>query len=154
MSSRSLNLVQVIGNLTRDAELRYTPNGTAVCTMSVATNRSWGGADGGEKQEEVTYHRVVTWSKLAEICGKLFKKGQKVYVQGRLQTRKWTSKDGIEKETTEIVADNAILLSSPAGQRSVESSSEVGNYSYPDEEKSEQPSNAPESVDVTDDIPF
>lgn len=158
MSSRSLNLVQIIGNLTRDPELRYTPNGTAVCTMSLATNRSWTTQDGGEKQEDTQYHRVVTWSKLAEICGKLLKKGNKAYVQGRLQTRKWTTKDGAERETTEIVADNVIVLSPTSGR--AEGEMMDNNYSYPEErpaatEAAPQP--LPEevnAVDVTDDIPF
>jgi single-strand DNA-binding protein len=157
MSSRSLNLVQLIGNLTRDPELRYTPNGTAVCTIGIATNRTWTTQDGGEKQEDTQYHRIVTWSKLAEICGKLLKKGSKVYVQGRLQTRKWQTKDGAERETTEIVADNVILLSSTGGREDMGGGNE-GSYSYP-EEKAEAPANqsvneVSTSVDVTDDIPF
>lgn len=113
MSVRSLNKVLLIGNLTRDPEMRYTPSGTAVCTFGLATNRSWTPSDGGEAQEETEFHRIVAWSKLAEICNTLLKKGQKIYCEGRLQTNKWTGQDGAERQTTEIVIDNMILLSSP-----------------------------------------
>ena len=110
MSARSLNKVTLIGNLTRDPELRFTPQGTAVCTIGLATNRSWVPAAGGERQEETEFHRLVAWQKLAEICSQLLFKGRKVYVEGRLQTRKWTGSDGQERVTTEIVIDNMIVL--------------------------------------------
>lgn len=110
MASRSLNKVTLIGNLTRDPELRYTPQGTAVCTFGVATNRSWQTAGGGERQEETEFHRIVAWQKLGELCSQLLFKGRKVYVEGRLQTRKWTGSDGQERKTTEIVIDNMIVL--------------------------------------------
>ncbi len=115
MSARSLNRVLLIGNLTRDPELRYTPQGTAVATFGLATNRSWSPSDGGPRQEETEYHRVVAWAKLAEICSQLLYKGRKVYVEGRLQTRKWTTQDGLERETTEVVIDNMIALGAPKG---------------------------------------
>ena len=163
MSARSLNMVQLIGNLTRDPELRYTPNGTAVCTIGLATNRSWSTQDGGgQRQEETTYHRIVVWSKLAEICGQFLKKGSKAYVQGRLQTRKWTSKDGQEKETVEIVADNVIMLGGTQGAGS-SGSAQHSDYAYPQEEQTaapvaDQAEVAPAqemgSQDVSDDIPF
>ena len=109
MSSRSLNRVQLIGNLTRDVELRYTPQGTAVATIGLATNRSW--TDGsGQKQEETEFHRLVAWAKLAELCSQLLFKGRKVYVEGRLQTRKWQGQDGQERYTTEIVINDMIIL--------------------------------------------
>lgn len=111
MSVKSLNKVMLIGNLTRDPELRYTPSGTAVCTIGLATNRSWT-TDGGEKKEETEFHRVIAWSKLAELCSQLLVKGRKVYVEGRLQTRNWTAADGTQKTTTEIVIDDMILLDS------------------------------------------
>lgn len=110
MSSRSLNKVMLIGNLTRDVELRYTPSGTAVATFGLATNRSWASGDGGDRQEETQFHRIVAWSKLAEICGQLLFKGRKVFIEGRLQTRKWTGQDGQQRETTEIVAENMMIL--------------------------------------------
>ncbi|MFC1711278.1 single-stranded DNA-binding protein [Patescibacteria group bacterium] len=110
MASRSLNKVMLIGNLTRDPELRYTPSGTAVCTFGLATNRSWTPSDGGERQEEAEFHRIVAWQKLAELCAQLLFKGRKAFVEGRLQTRTWTGKDGKERTTTEIVIDNMIIL--------------------------------------------
>ncbi len=116
MSARSLNRVQLIGNLTRDPELRYTPQGTAVCTFGLATNRTWVPSDGGERQEETEYHRIVAWAKLAEICSQLLYKGRKVYVEGRLQTRKWTGQDNFEREITEVVIDNMIALGNPKGK--------------------------------------
>lgn len=112
MSSRSLNKVLLIGNLTRDPELRYTPKGTPVCTFGLATNRSWVPATGGERQEEAEFHRIVAWNKLAELCAQLLFKGRKVYVEGRLQTRTWTGSDGQERTTTEAVIDNMIVLDS------------------------------------------
>lgn len=115
MSVRSLNKVMLIGNLTREPNLRFTPNGSAVCSFSIATNRSWTPADGGDKQEKVEYHNLVAWSKLAEICGQLLHKGDKIYVEGRLQTRDWKGEDGVERKTTEIVIDNMILLRSSQG---------------------------------------
>ncbi len=110
MSSRSLNKVMLIGNLTRDVEVRYTPSGTAVATFGLATNRSWSAGDGGDRQEETQFHRIVAWSKLAEICGQLLFKGRKIYIEGRLQTRKFTGQDGQQREITEIVAENMMIL--------------------------------------------
>lgn len=115
MSVRSLNKVLLIGNLTRDPNLRYTPNGSAVASFSIATNRSWMPSDGGEKQEKAEFHNIVAWSKLAELCGQLLHKGDKVYVEGRLQTRDWQTKEGQDRQTTEIVIDNMILLTSRSG---------------------------------------
>lgn len=107
--ARSLNRVQLIGNLTRDPELRYTPAGNAVCTFSLATNRSWT-TDAGEKREETDFHKIVAWNKLAELCSDLLVKGKKIYVEGRLQNREF-DKDGVKKSITEIVIDDMIVLS-------------------------------------------
>ena len=112
MATRSLNKVMLIGNLTRDPELRYTSKGTAVCSFGIATNRYWTPSDGGETQEQTEFHRIVSWQKLAEICAQLLFKGRKVFVDGRLQTRTWTSRDGQERTTTEVVIDNMIVLDS------------------------------------------
>lgn len=112
MSTKSLNKVMLIGNLTRDPELRYTPSGTAVCTFSLATNRTWNDAS-GQKQEDVQFHRAVAWGKLAEICGELLHKGRKVYVEGRLQTRNWQTNEGQERQTTEVVVDDMVALGAP-----------------------------------------
>lgn len=111
MSSRSLNKVQLIGNLTRDPELRYTPTGAAVCTIGLATNRYWT-TESGEKKEETEFHRVVAWNKLAELCSQLLTKGRKVYVEGRLRTSTWQGQDGAQRNTTEIVIEDMILLDS------------------------------------------
>jgi len=111
MAQRSLNKVMLIGNLTRDPELRYTPQGTAVCTLGLATNRSWQ-TDTGEKREETEFHRLVAWNKLAELCSQLLFKGRKIFVEGRLQTRQWTGQDGTARQTTEIVIDEMLILDS------------------------------------------
>lgn len=112
MSSRSLNKVLLIGNLTADPELRYTPQGTAVATFSVATNRNWTD-QAGQLQEAVEFTRCVAWAKLAEACSQILKKGRKVYVEGRLQTREWEAQDKTKRRTTEVVIDNMIALSPP-----------------------------------------
>lgn len=169
--ARSLNRVQLIGNLTRDPELRYTPAGTAVCSFSIATNRSWT-TDTGEKREETDFHRIVSWNKLAELCSQFLVKGRKVYVEGRLTTRSWTAQDGTNKSTTEIVIDDMILLDNKreGTQGSTESTpaSDLKEKAK-DEEKEEAPKKvketkkevkaekeAEESGDniVPDDIPF
>jgi len=109
--AKSLNRAQIIGNLTRDPELRYTPNGIAVCSFSIATNRNWT-TESGEKREEAEFHRVVAWNKLAEICSQFLVKGRKVYVEGRLSTRSWNAQDGTQRSTTEIIINDMILLDS------------------------------------------
>lgn len=105
----NLNRAMIIGNLTRDPEVRTTPNGQSVCTLGVATNRVWTDAS-GKKQEDVEFHSVVAWGKLAEICGQYLGKGRKVYIEGRLKTREWQGQDGVKKQRTEIVAENMIML--------------------------------------------
>lgn len=99
----------MIGNLTRDPELRYTPQGTAVCTFGLATNRQWV-TEGGERKEEVEFHRIVAWNKLAELCAQFLFKGRRIYIEGRLQTRSWTAPDGAQRQATEIVASDMIIL--------------------------------------------
>lgn len=108
MASRSWNRVELIGNLTRDPELRFTPNGAAVCTFGMATNRTY--VSEGERKEEVDFHRLVAWNKLAELCNQLLKKGHRVFISGRLQTRSWEGQDGQTRQTTEIVIEDMILL--------------------------------------------
>ena len=109
MSTRSVNKVILIGNLTRDPELRYTPQGTAVLDFGVATNRSWVGAD-GERQEAAEFHNIVAWAKLAELCNQFLKKGSKVYLEGRLQTRDWQTEAGEKRYKTEVVINEMVLL--------------------------------------------
>ncbi len=110
MASRSLNRVILIGNLTRDPELKYTPNGTAVCTFGVATNRSWTTQD-GQTKEDTQFHRIVAWQKLAELCGKLLTKGRKIYLEGRITYRSFTGKDSQQRTIAEIVMDDFIVFS-------------------------------------------
>ncbi len=109
MANRSLNKVLLLGNLTRDPDLRYTPNGTPVITFSVATNRRWK-TQTGEFKDEAQFHRIVAWSKLAELLGQFLQRGTRVLVEGRLQYRKWTDQSGVERQTTEIVASDVIVV--------------------------------------------
>jgi len=106
--SRSINKAIIVGNLTRDPEMKYTPNGQAVANFGVATNRRW--TANGEPKEEVEFHNVVAWGKLAEICSQLLKKGRKVYVEGRLRTRNWDDQQGVKHYRTEIVALDVVVL--------------------------------------------
>jgi single-strand DNA-binding protein len=107
--SRGLNKVMIIGHLGRDPEMRYTPSGRPVTTYSVATSRSWHSAD-GERHEETEWFNVVTWGSLAEICNQYLRKGQQVYIEGRLQTRRWDDAEGNKHFTTELVAKEMIML--------------------------------------------
>lgn len=107
----SLNRAMIIGNATRDPEMRYTPNGQAVANFGVATNRKWK-TQTGDMQEKTEFHDIVAWGKLAEIASQIIKKGGRVYVEGRLETRNWEAPDGAKRQKTEIIADNIIALSS------------------------------------------
>ena len=107
-----LNKAMIIGRLTRDPEVRTTPNGISVTSFGVATNFVWNDQS-GQKQERVEFHNVVVWRKLAEICGQYLKKGSKAYFEGRLQTRDWEGQDGVKRYRTEIVVDNMIMLDRP-----------------------------------------
>ncbi|RQP24508.1 single-stranded DNA-binding protein [Piscinibacter terrae] len=111
----SVNKVIIVGNLGRDPEVRYNPNGGAWCTVSIATTRNWKDKTSGERVEETEWHRVVFNDRLAEIAGEYLKKGRSVYVEGRLKTRKWTDKDGLEKFTTEIIANEMQMLGGREG---------------------------------------
>jgi single-strand DNA-binding protein len=126
----SVNKVIIVGNLGRDPEVRYTPNGSAICNFSVATTRSWKNKDSGDKAEETEWHRVVMFDKLAEIAGEYLKKGRSVYIEGRLKTRKWQDKDNVEKTTTEIVATDMQMLGSREGMGGGHSESDAGNSGY------------------------
>ncbi len=110
MANRSINKVILLGNLTRDPELKYLPTGAPVCTFGVATNRSWT-TNEGQTKEEVQYHRITAWNKLAELCGKILAKGKKVYLEGRITYRSYTGKDGVQRSITEIILDDFIVLS-------------------------------------------
>ena len=106
----SVNKVILIGNAGKDSELRYTPAGAPVCQIQIATSRSWKNKETGERQEETEWHRVVFFDRLAEIAGEYIKKGKPIYVEGRLKTRKWSDKDGVERYTTEILVSELQLL--------------------------------------------
>ncbi len=110
-----INKVILVGNLGQDPELKYTQSGTAVATLSVATNRVWKDRD-GNKQEETEWHRVIVWNQTAEFCGNYLSKGNKVYVEGRLQTRKWQDQSGNDRYTTEVVANELKSLSPKASE--------------------------------------
>ena len=159
----SVNKVILIGNLGRDPEVRYAPSGSAICNVTLATTRNWKSKDSGERQEETEWHRVVFYDRLAEIAGEYLKKGRPVYVEGRLKTRKWTDKEGVEKYTTEIIADQMQLLGSREGMGGG-SADEGGGSERP--ARSAPPPRAPASKpaaksssstgfdDMDDDIPF
>src|SRR5258708_9823495 len=162
--ARSLNKVQLIGNLTRDAELRDTLQGTAVFTFSFDTNRQWK-TESGAMKDEAEFHRIVAWDKLAEICSKMLKKGVRTYVEGRLQTRNWTTTDGQARTTTEIVISDMIVLDSrgATGARSEEISVPENLGEESQEPKVEEPKQAavskkakeePKEEVSEDDIPF
>lgn len=158
--ARSLNRVQLIGNLTRDPELRYTPQGTAVCTFGLATNRSWT-TDGGEKKEDTEFHKIVAWNKLAELCSQLLTKGRKIYVEGRISTRNWTGQDGAQRNTTEIVIEDMIILDNKRAGDAVEEApmpEEAGISEVEAPQEETKPKKEPKkeiSEDVNpDDIPF
>lgn len=106
----SLNKVILIGNLGRDAEMRYTPSGVAVSTLNLATTESWKDKQTGEKKEDTQWHRVIVWGRTAEALQDYLTKGKSICVEGKLQTRKWTDKEGVDKYTTEIKADRVVLL--------------------------------------------
>ena len=113
----NLNKVQLIGRLTRDPEVRTTPSGQTVTTLSIATNRTWNDK-AGQKQEKSEFHNIVIWGRLAEIAGQYLTKGQEAYFEGRLETRAYTGKDGVERRTTEVVAENMQMGSRAAGSAS------------------------------------
>ena len=158
----SVNKVIIVGNLGRDPEVRYNPNGGAWCTVSIATSRNWKDKTSGEKVEETEWHRVVFNDRLAEIAGEYLKKGRSVYIEGRLKTRKWTDKDGAEKFTTEIIAEEMKMLGSREGMGG---GAEDGGPSYERPAPASRPAGggakaAPNAASSTgfdnmdDDIPF
>ena len=151
----SVNKVILLGNLGRDPELRFLPNGDAVCNFSIATTDSWKDK-AGEKQEKTEWHNIVMYRKLAEIAGEYLKKGRPVYLEGRLQTRKWQTKDGQDRYTTEIVADNMQML----GGRDARTQSTSKNEFNQEPKKNDSPSKTDDSSaassfdEFEDDIPF
>lgn len=158
----SVNKVILVGNLGRDPETRYTPDGAAITNVSIATTSSWKDKTTGERKEETEWHRIVFYGRLAEIAGEYLKKGRPVYLEGRLKTRKWQDKEGVERTTTEIVADQMQMLGGREGaMASGGGSSASGGHG--DESFGASPSMAPAARsrkaptrvdDIDDDIPF
>jgi single-strand DNA-binding protein len=111
----SVNKVILIGNLGKDPEIRYAPSGSAICNVTIATSRVTKDKSSGERQEQTEWHRVVMFDRLAEIAGEYLKKGKSVYIEGRLQTRKWTDKEGVERYSTEIIANEMTMLGGREG---------------------------------------
>ena len=106
----SVNKVIIIGNLGKDPEVRYAPSGSAICTLAIATSRQWKDKTSGERQEETEWHRVTLFDRQAEVASEYLKKGRSVYIEGRLKTRKWTDKEGVERYSTDIIANEMVLL--------------------------------------------
>ncbi|KPJ95802.1 MAG: single-stranded DNA-binding protein [Gammaproteobacteria bacterium SG8_11] len=146
--ARGINKVILIGNLGADPEVKYMPSGEAVATLSLATSESWKDKNTGEQVERTEWHRVVLFRRLGEIAGEYLKKGSKVYIEGRLQTRKWKGQDGQERYTTEIVANDMQMLDSRGGG--------AANFNQQPASSNAQPQPAPAGGfdDFDDDIPF
>ena len=139
-----LNKVMLIGRLGKNPELKYTQGGSPVCSFSIATDENWKDA-AGEKQQRTTWHAIVAWNKLAEICGQYLEKGKLIYVEGKIQIREWEDKEGGKRKTTEIVINNMTMLSSPNANSGSEKKKPVTN-------QPETTSN--ETTQDDDDIPF
>ena len=154
----SLNRVQLIGNLTRDPEMKQIPGGQVVTSFGIATNFTWNSKD-GQKQSKTEFHNIVVWGKLAEICGQYLKKGSKAYVEGRLQTRDWEGEDGVKRYRTEVIADNMIMLDRKDGMGDAGMAREAGGISSKGENSEDfagmGAGNAPAGEEVKiDDLPF
>ncbi|MCZ4328835.1 single-stranded DNA-binding protein [Castellaniella ginsengisoli] len=160
----SVNKVILVGNLGRDPEVRYSPDGAAICNVSIATTSQWKDKASGERREETEWHRVVFYNRLAEIAGEYLKKGRSVYVEGRLKTRKWQDKEtGADRYSTEIVADQMQMLGGREGGGEM-GGGDSGGFSQPPARRAPQqqqprpaaPAAAPASnlADMDDDIPF
>jgi len=154
--ARGINKVILVGNLGKDPEVRYSPSGQAVANATLATSESWKDKNTGEKQERTEWHRVVFFGRLAEIAGEYLKKGAQIYVEGRLQTRKWQDKEGQDRYTTEIVANEMQMLGSRSGAGAPADHS--FNQDVPANEGQSgggrTPAKAPAGADFDDDIPF
>ena len=153
--ARGVNKVILIGNLGQDPEVKYMPNGNAVANVTIATSESWKDKNTGEQVDKTEWHRVVFFRRLAEIVGEYLKKGSKVYIEGKLQTRKWQDKNGKDNWTTEIIASEMQMLDSRGGGSSDFNQSQGGGQqqSAPQSAPS-QAAPAPANNDFDDDIPF
>ena len=149
----SVNKVILVGNLGRDAELRYTPGGAAVATLNMATTETWTDK-GGQRQEKTEWHRVVFWGKVAESLTEYLTKGKQVYVEGRLETRQWNDKDGNKRYTTEITGDKIVLLGSAGGGRGGGGASRGGGEESMGGGQPSHGADVPDTPLTDDDIPF
>ena len=160
--ARGVNKVILIGNLGNDPEVRYTPNGNAVANVTLATSTTWRDKQTGELQERTEWHRIAFFNRLAEIVGEYLRKGSKVYIEGSLRTRKWQDKNGVDRYTTEIIANEMHMLDSRGGASgSASNASASGSSSSPQTETTQQSSTSPaepmtngDAADFDDDIPF
>lgn len=152
--ARGVNKVILIGNLGQDPEVKYMPNGNAVTNITVATSESWKDKNTGEQVDKTEWHRVVFFRRLAEIVGEYLKKGSKVYIEGKLQTRKWQDKNGKDNWTTEIIASEMQMLDSRGGGSSDFNQSQGAPTQSEPQSASSQAAPAPMSNDFDDDIPF
>jgi len=154
----SVNKVMLLGNLGRDPEVRTFPNGDSVCNFSIATSTSWKDKASGEKKEKTEWHNIVMYRKLAEIAGEYLKKGSSVFVEGSLQTRKWQTKEGQDRYTTEVAADTMQMLGGKENRNSAPRSSDDNFNQEPErvnkKETSSGPSGEPTLELPEDDIPF
>lgn len=158
--SRGINKVILIGNLGQDPEVRYLPQGGAVANLTVATSESWTDKATNEKKEQTEWHRVVIYQRLAEIAGEYLRKGSKVYLEGKLKTRKWTDKDGVERYTTEIVANELQMLDGKqdgqqqARQQAAPVPAQQPRQQAPAQASPQQQNQGSQFIDYDDDIPF
>jgi single-strand DNA-binding protein len=150
----SVNKVIIVGNLGRDPETRYMPSGDAMTNIAVATTDKWKDKSSGEQKEATEWHRVAFFGKLAEIAGQYLKKGSQVYIEGKLRTRKWTDKEGVEKYTTEIIADTMQMLGSRQGMGGGAGMDEQGGGRPQASAPSKPAKPAGNFSDMDDDIPF
>jgi len=151
--ARGVNKVILIGNLGRDPEIRYMPNGGAVANLALATSEAWKDKTTGEQQEKTEWHRVVLFRRLAEIAGEYLKKGSKVYIEGKLQTRKWQDNQGQDRYTTEIIGNELQMLDSRGATGGGFSSAPPSNAQSAPSQSNDMPDMVP-AGDFDDDIPF
>ena len=154
--ARGINKAIIVGNLGNDPEVRYMPNGQAVANLSIATSESWKDKESGEQRESTEWHRVVLYRRLGEVAGEYLRKGSKVYIEGKIRTRKWTDQSGNDRYTTEIIADDMQMLD----RAGAGGSAPAGGSNYQPTSAQTAPSHAPEpaaagsTTEFDDDIPF
>jgi single-strand DNA-binding protein len=153
-----VNKVILIGNLGAKPELKYTPSGVPFCKFNIATTERWGTDDKGERKEHTEWHRITAWRRLAEICGQYLDKGSKVFIEGRLRTRQWTDNDNVKRYTTEVYADEMVMLT-PKGVREQAPEYPEDAADYPSKpeaagEKASSDTELPETLNLDEDVDF